>query len=233
MIELPIYNQGDKRWGHLLLVDWNPNLTMSRWGCYITSLTMVLRAYGIHMTPDQVLQRLKAVNGITNDGLLTYYGVEQAFPMVHFYGREYTDNDKDNRYRQMTVEKAIHNIRRLLDSGQPVIGTVDNVGDDDIPDHAIAIYDYILDGDTVVDLMIGDPDGGKDIKFSTKYGEIRDELFGYVALIGPPTMFPDQSEDQENGIALWKSQELKKAAYASDWDRVKTYARELTDSLLV
>ena len=220
MIKTITYSQQWSEWGNLLMKP--TNLAMRGWGCYITSLSMKLC-----QSPKNVLEQLIDVGGINDGGLMTYDGVEEAFPKVHFKERVYTDNDPDKNRVKMDIDCAVNKVRRYLDLGQATILCVDNVGNDGIPDHAILAYDYILDGDEVIDFKVLDPDCGINRTFTSKYGNLRDNLYGYVGIISPPDSFPDQSKFSRLGGAFWKAAEI------ADGKHVETYAREILDSFLV
>lgn len=73
------YYQTDPRWGGIQL---DPSAygddSMARYGCLITSITMVANFYGYHLDPGQVLQNLKKGGGMYGD-LINWSGVTQAF----------------------------------------------------------------------------------------------------------------------------------------------------------
>ena len=224
MLNLPVYNQGDELWRNRRMAP--SQYTIGQAGCYITSFTMSLHNFAINLTPGQVLDRLIAVNGLNNEGLLTYDGMMRAFPSVFFYDRVNTTNDPSSNGVEMRADVAIRKVRRLLDLGQPTILCVDNLGNDGYPDHAVIAKDYKLSGSEVIDFRIHDPDGGKELWFTEKYGPLMTKLYGYVALVGPPINFPDQSTDQEDGGALWKASQVRRGI------NVGTYTKEIMDNLL-
>lgn len=209
MLIIETYAQQDKRWGNLELV---PGYPMSRWGCFVTSLAMKLR-----LTPDKVLDKLKEYDGIDPQGMMTYDGVQKAFPEVHFIERVYTKDDPSRNFLKMETKAALDKVRRYLDLGQAVVLCVDNVGDDGIPDHAVLAHGY--GGD---DFRIKDPDHGRDIWLSEKYGKV----YGYVGLVSPPDSYPDGSPYKNLGGAFWKAAEIRAGR------NVSTYSREIVDSFL-
>jgi hypothetical protein len=198
-------------------------------GCFITSYAMCLKAWGVDTNPGEVLDRLLAVNGLDGFGQLTYSGVERAYPQIHFHDRIYTSIDPRNSGAEMDVKVALMRIRRLLDLGQPVILTVDCVGNDRIADHAVACFDYKLDGNVVIDLKIHDPAFGKTMWISEHYGRPLESVYGYVALIGPPIT---ETVPKGLGVALWKSKELMRAGMQKDYGKIWTYGRELADTIM-
>ena len=231
MMKTQNFNQWDQRWGQKRLSP--SSWTMANSGCFITSLTnalpnfSIVKADGSPFDPGEVLDRLIAVDGLDAGGQMTYEGIMRAFPALYFHDRIYTTNDPRNNGVEMKSDVAIKKVRRLLDVGQPTILAVDNIGNDGWPDHAVLAKDYVLDASgTVVDFKISDPDGGRDITFTSKYGPLLTKLYGFVILVGPPIEFPDASTDQEEGMGLWKSAQIRQGK------NVATYSKELIDSIL-
>lgn len=231
MMSVSLFNQWSGFWAALRLTP--SNWTMANSGCYITSLTMalpnwaILREDGTELNPGEVLEKLIASNSLNADGFLTYDGMMAAFPSLYFHDRIYTSNDPRNNGLEMRAETALKRIRRQLDLGQPTILCVDNLGNDGIPDHAVLAVDYIMGANDVpVDFIIHDPDGGKKLQFTEKYGTPLTKLYGYISIIGPPIEFPTQSTDKEDGHAAWKAAMVRKGI------NVKTYSKEILDALL-
>jgi len=104
MINTRIYSQRDWRWywkrvgfgkGHFGSV-----------GCLVTALTGLLFVAGYDLHPDQVAEKLRAVNGFIGD-LLYWNKVEKAFPKVKFVWRYYKYNNTE--------------VKKLVDKGVPVL----------------------------------------------------------------------------------------------------------------
>ncbi len=232
MIRAAIYNQWGQPYSSKKLLP--ASVTIGSHGCFMTSLTMALPNFGIvrptdgtFFDPGEVRDKLVAAYGFNAEGFLTYDGVERAFPMLHFYDRLYTDNDPRNNGAEIRAAAALKKVRRLLDLGQPTILAVDNIGNDGYPDHAVLAVDYTLGPDGLVkDFLIHDPDGGKVINFTSKYGPPLTKLYGMVVIIGSPIEYPAQSTDKEDGASLWMAAEIKKGM------NVNTHARTLVDSFL-
>lgn len=204
MITLPAYSQLEPKWGAKRIPTKAGTITMSSDGCYVTSLTMLLANYAIYLDPGQCLDKLIGVSAFLENGFLTYDGVMRAFPDVIFSERVYTKNDPSKNIVKIETAVAIEKVKRYLRLGQPVILCVDNLYNDRIPDHAVVLYDY--DG---LHFWIHDPDGGKTIAFDLKYGDPMTNLYGYIALIGPPINFPKDGLPGF-GQALWKMAKFKK-----------------------
>lgn len=204
-IVVPKFSQWGQAWSSKKMG--NSPYTLATDGCYVTSLTALMWPYAIPLDPGQVLDKLNAAGAISNDGFLGYSGVEAAFPWVKFHDRIRTTNDPTPGVSKMDIGVAIKNIKKLIDLGNPVILTVDNIRNDGIPDHAVCGYDY-----TDTDLRIMDPDGGRDIMFSSKYGDPQKKLYGYIAFIGPTIMFKDGTPEitKSASQALWKLSQVRK-----------------------
>lgn len=84
-------SQRDSRWGRKLLGF--SKLTISGWGCTITSLTMLLNyVEGKSYRVDEVNDRLKAVKAFTG-ALLIWSRVPLAFPSLKWGYRYYNYNN--------------------------------------------------------------------------------------------------------------------------------------------
>jgi len=86
-MDVPIYGQRDPRWASEKLgfgVE-----TIGNYGCVVTSLAMMLSAIeDVEITPLEINEELKAVNGFTGDtrNLVVWKSVEDAYPSVRFGG---------------------------------------------------------------------------------------------------------------------------------------------------
>jgi hypothetical protein len=84
--------QDDPRWVNLRLG--NSPYTVGVSGCTVTDLAMY-----IGTTPDVVVQRLMAVGGLTQDGLVIWAKIAEAFPGVYIeepYFRAYNNDEVKN-----------------------------------------------------------------------------------------------------------------------------------------
>jgi len=104
MINTRIYSQRDWRWywkkvgfgkGHFGNV-----------GCTVTALTSLLFVAGYDLTPPQVAEKLRNVNGFIGD-LLIWNKVERLFPKVKFIFRYYKYDNTE--------------VKKLIDKGTPVM----------------------------------------------------------------------------------------------------------------
>jgi hypothetical protein len=109
MINTRIYSQRDWRW------SWRKvNVsTFGKVGCTVTALTGLLFVAGYDLTPPQVAEKLRAVNGFIGD-LLIWSRVEKAFPKVHFQWRFYK---YDNAGVKEILKKGIPVMVEVLLSG--------------------------------------------------------------------------------------------------------------------
>lgn len=222
MIDLPIYKQGDPRWSAKPLGTSTAHMGDS--GCFVTSLAMATYNFGISDDPGETVDRLNAVNAFTPEGFLTYTGVMAAFPALYFNERVYTTNTPDANLVKMEINAAIAKVRRGLRLGQPVMLSVDLIGNDRNQDHCIlAVGDATADDSP--DFWIQDPAFGDRIRFKTRYGDPRTKLYGYISIIGPPISFPVDG-DPLAGQALWKATQIAKNQNA------QVYAREIVATLL-
>lgn len=89
---MQILSQRDARWKNLKL-GFSKTLTIGDYGCTITCLAMYLGT-----TPDAVNERLKAVNGFSQETLVIWAKIAEAFPGVSItkIGWKYDNNDVKN-----------------------------------------------------------------------------------------------------------------------------------------
>jgi len=221
MINLPLYNQGNPQWGDYVMGKWPDGtlLTMRRWGCMVTSLSMALKNYGIDADPGFLCSLLGGTGGLDQEGNLVHSGIEKIYPDVVFYERQYTSNYPGNTPKpKLLIGESLRRLQSYLSLGQPVILEVDNVGNDGRPDHWVVAKEY-RDGD----FLIHNPDGGIEQWFSKRYGDPAQKLYGFYQVIGQPTGFPPNSppERQNLGLAAWKAAQVWKGK------NVATYSKEI------
>ena len=219
-INLPVYSQWGQPWSSKKLGT-SP-YSMGTDGCFVTSVTALMSPYQIKLDPGQVLDKLNAVGAIDQWGFLDHNKIGNAFPWVYFYGRERTTNDPTKDVSKKTIDAAMRSIKKFIDIGNPVVLTVDNMKNDGIPDHAVAAEDYILKNNVVSDFTIMDPDGGKKILFSSKYGDPWKKLYGYIAFIGPTQEFRDGAspEMQQASGAMYDLSQFRKR-HQSDLNKLQ------------
>lgn len=225
-MNLPLYNQSDPQWADYkmgVLPD-GSFLTMRRWGCLVTSVSMALKNYAIDADPGFLCALLGGVGGLDKEGNLVHSGIEKLYPNVIFYERRYTTNyPSPTPTPKLLIGEALSRLDRYLKLGQPVILEVDNVGNDGRPDHWVVAKEY-KNGD----FLIHNPDGGVEQWFSQRYGDPVKKLYGYYQIIGSPVGFPTNStpQNQELGLAAWK------AAMVWKGKNVSTYSKEILEAIL-
>lgn len=104
MINTRVYSQRDWRWYWKKVGFGNGHF--GNIGCTVTALTSLLFVAGYDLTPPQVAERLRGVNGFIGD-LLYWAKVEKAFPKVKFNWRYYKYNNTE--------------VKKLVDKGIPVL----------------------------------------------------------------------------------------------------------------
>jgi len=78
VIPVPIFEQGDPRWTFDLL---GPTIdTMGQAGCAVTSVAMVLSAYGVDTDPQRLNQYLTLHGGYTDEGWLYWEKAAEVAP---------------------------------------------------------------------------------------------------------------------------------------------------------
>ena len=200
MIQLPNYRQGDAQWGSKIMSP--SNLDMANYGCFVTSLSMMIANYAINKNPGEVCDALIKVNGFDQWGMLQHDAIGKAFPGVYFKERVYTTDDPRTNLQRVNVDVARARIKRLLSLGQPVLLTVDAQQNDKIADHAIVAIDTA----GADDFVILDPWYGEKTLYSKRYVN----LYGYLAYLGSPINFPDFWGEPKIGQAVYKLIQAKK-----------------------
>ena len=215
-IKANVYSQIDPKWRDEPLGI--TGRTLGSDGCLITALAMGLANYAINQNPKEVKEKVELYDGVTNDGYLVWSSIEKAYPNVTFYKRLATTNEKASYFGRVETEVAIENINALLRYGQPVLLHVDNRYDGiDRPTHWVLVTD--------TDWTIHEPWGGKVLKFHEAYGDPKDGLYGYAAILGQPIEFPDGSDNDDKKIG----QMLGKATLAERGVNTNQFLREIID----
>ena len=137
--KLVYHSQKDKRWendglgfgtGQYDTIGWN--------GCALTSTAMLLSGYGFLVTPQELNNKLKAVNGFAGSGI-KWQAVPSVYSQVKLSG---------NPYGSPGV--SFDQINAALQAGRPVIVRVDTKPSEDPhkpDDHYVLIYSRNGDGD--------------------------------------------------------------------------------------
>jgi len=91
MIDVTCYSQRDPKWGEKYVGF--STLRFKSFGCTITALaSFISSVYNARITPDEVNQKLKAVNAFSG-ALLIWYRVPYAYPKLRFIKRAYNYNN--------------------------------------------------------------------------------------------------------------------------------------------
>lgn len=146
------YSQNDARWKTKLLGT-SKTSTMGDFGCYVTSIAMLLKYKGYAVTPDSLDDKMIA-NSCFNDDLVIAANVAQLYK-GSFAGNEQFD----------TKPAPLDRIKALLDQGEPVIVEIDarpSVAGKQT--HFVIIVGY--DGNSMI---INDPWDGTEAILEQKY----------------------------------------------------------------
>jgi hypothetical protein len=79
---------------------------------------------------------------------------------------------------------------------------------------------------------VNDPDGGRQIQYSLKYGDVQKNLLAYVILIGSPKDGATVSQETLTTLrynasqTVWKAQQLKEG-FGAD-----VYPKEIIDTII-
>lgn len=215
-MNLPLYNQADQKWRSTPLGTFGR--TIGSDGCAISALSMV-----VGEEPPKVLQKAKALGAIADSGDFFWPAVGAMFPNVRFHYRWSTVNEERNLANRKEIEPAIESIKTLLALGQPVILRV--VNPDGVGHFVVAVG---WDGD----LIVNDPDGGKQRRYKERFGDPVKSLLAYVVLVGPERDGVDCGEDIRKRIVGNAAGALYKAAQLADGKNVATYSREILDTFI-
>lgn len=190
----------DPKWKDLPLGD--SGLKCGGFGCYSTMAAAGLRSYfmKLDIDPGTFVTRMNQYHGYDEGGQLRWLVLEQLWPGVELVGSAWTTNSK-NPGMEMTPLAAIDIIKRNNRRGQVVGICVDNLYNDDYPDHIVLAVET---PDDLNEWTIMDPDGGRIIKFKDKYGPLEQGVFGYRILCGTPANFPPDAgpADVDAGVAI-------------------------------
>lgn len=224
MILLKTYNQLDPQWASKRLGS--STFTMADGGCYTSVEAMILSSTPKYasITPGDICDALNANFGYL-DGMVNWDVLNRLFTDLFFYEREWTSNLADNRVVRMNIDEAIHRCKVANRQGLPV-GLCVGLG---VPhgrvNHIVCGYDL---PDDTTKWKIKDPDGGRDIYFSDRYGSVEQNLMGFRTTVVPPVTFPDFSTDQDERDA----QAMIAASMVVKGVNVGTYGKQMLDYMM-
>jgi len=137
----------------------NSKLTIGNYGCYLTSLCMLMRYKGFFYTISQLNTALRKNGG--------FIGAEiNPSGVLNVLGRMWKFERKDWE----NVPANISIIQELIDSDYPVIAKVDyNPNTKAVEGHFVLITGYVLTNGKITDLWINDAWDGKEYQLCQKY----------------------------------------------------------------
>lgn len=200
---LPLYNQGDSRWRDVVIGRFADNspVTIGSHGCLLTCQAMLAAAYGLNETPATIVSKMKIKGGILDiEGNMAWDGMERIFALLAFLERKYTTNrqgstaDGSPKYQPAA---AIERIKLLVSEGQPVaVEVMTPFG------QHFALAKLWDEGRK--DFLLNDPNGGIEVWFKDRYGDLTTKLMGWIVSVGPTAWFPPNStpDRQQMGTAL-------------------------------
>ena len=119
--------QNDPQWKDTLL-GFSTSVTIGKWGCLLTSATMVVNGLGFKETPQTMNEKMRGVGGFNGAAFFPAY-VPAAFPGVVY--SDYIDCEK--------VPAPLDRIDSALAAGKPVIVCVDWNRDAGIQTHWVVL----------------------------------------------------------------------------------------------
>lgn len=162
-LTIPVLKQTDSLWADLIYDHadlWSSNPTISRWGCALSSIVMLMKYYALDKMPDsgelitpQILNDwlINQADGYLGDGFLNWLAVTRLIKQISdTYNDPYASPSKRKILPKLEysflkiLDSDYHDITAQLKKNQPVIG--------DIGGHFLLIDGYKDD-----DLLIKDP----------------------------------------------------------------------------
>lgn len=174
---IPICKQGDPRWSSQVMAP--SKLTLAEAGCLESCVAMGLKNYSIDEDPGVLNARIVSFGGYAADGNLTLKAIEHISPWIKFYERINTTNNTNAQLAKMQIETALARVARALRLGCIVALNVSNGG------HWVLAVETQYVGSNIHDFLINDPLYGDQVLYSSRYGDPRTTLWGYLDYIGP------------------------------------------------
>lgn len=196
MRNVNLFAQGDPRWGSIKMGS--SDNSMAGYGCYVTMMAMGLSSYFIKdVDPKILVEWLNANGGFDAAGQLRWDKLSEMFPHTKLVGFAWTTNVPGSRNfaGKLFPSKAIADIQRANRCGQVVGICVDLVENNWAkPDHIVLA---VSTPDDLSEWTIADPAFGDIKKFSERYGNLEDGIYGYRLLAGTPANFPDSANQSD------------------------------------
>jgi hypothetical protein len=157
MFQVKPLSQSDPRWKDVKL-GFDDKLTIGKYGCLLTSMTMVANGFGSNETPESLNNRMKSVTGYMGPLIIPAL-LPKVAPGMKFVKRIPCSNPPAPMYE----------IDASLAAGMPIIIKVDYSPEPGIQDHWVVLYGK--EGD---DYLIQDPwpfpAHTKKMKLTDRYG---------------------------------------------------------------
>lgn len=179
--------QNDPRWKDKPLGVSTEKGGTGKWGCFLTSVTMMLNGMGYTETPDTVNDKLAAVGGFYDETMLVPSMVPYAFPNIMFRGTQPCENSA----------APLDAIDAALAEGKPVVLQVDWNKLAGIQTHFVLAKERQGDDYLIYDpYMYGGDSPTKDVLLTKRYkyngATLQKEISGVVWFDGyippsPPT----------------------------------------------
>jgi hypothetical protein len=163
-------------------------LTIGSDGCLLVCHSMLFTYYGHEATPD-VLNEIYKSKGVFDGTMINFYAA----------GNIHDDINAVEYYNCIDVPCDLTKIDKCLINKQPVIAWVDNVNNDNKPDHFVLIIGKSDDGH----YFTNDPWTGETYYFDAKWGDPAKFIYGLRIYSGIPkidTSNEDKIRDLEDKI---------------------------------
>ncbi len=197
MFAVRALSQQDPQWKDKKLGS-SKDLTIGKFGCLLTSITMVSNGFGYNETPASLDDKMLAAGGFAG-GLIRPTLIPNILPGVHYVKRISCNNPP----------APLSEIDAALNNGMPVIIKVDASPADGVQDHWIVLVARAGDNDYWVQDTWRFPTEAKLITLTSRYGFgtrgpadiIKDMIFyqgkpvggpGSAPLTPPPVVVPHQ-----------------------------------------
>lgn len=140
-----LLSQRDKRWKDKLLGFNTATYTIGSHGCLITCQAMFLDT-----TPDEVNDKLKAVNGFVNGGFYVYGSLQKAYPYPQIVSEKITQTPLPLTTAQ------VKEIKTAFDGGKYVVLGIDSIPSTQAYDqHFVLLSGYSSSGYDIYDPWTG------------------------------------------------------------------------------
>jgi len=161
-LKLPkAYSQLDSRWANDILgFNTDPKYNMHDYGCLVTCIAMAARYYGYQVTPGELNELLKDVDGFSNGGYYNFGYITKIYKDI-----------KEHRTitRNLLTDEQMNDIKNALDKGFPVMIQLDYNPRTVFPEmHFVLVIGY--DPLNENNLLIVDPLGGKVVSLKKYLG---------------------------------------------------------------